>query len=337
MNHPGSPRQRTGSKSWRHLVAALAVTILTLGAGGGPEEELARAQELLDGGNAAAARVVVDGVLKRQAKNASALVMRSTANFMLGDTESGRRDLTRALKLDPSIRQAWLNSAALELSEGDYQAALEAFLRARELDPAAPENELNIGAVLLLQGELEAANESFRAYLERNPESADASYLVASNYAMAGYSGVAIQQLGRAIELDERSRRRARSDPNFSALASSQEFQQILATDAYQPPAGAHRAEQVLPAPYAGAESESLTAVLDALQLAGHPFDPQIEVTPHWTLIWAEARIRLSPAADGGTRLQLSAPAERFTPTEWRSWVEGLLGQVAVQLQTRFR
>ena len=70
---------------------------------------------------------------------------------MLGDMEPGRRDLDRALELDPELRQGWLNRAALAVAEERYADAVAAFRRAEALDPAAPENDLNVGTAQLLQ------------------------------------------------------------------------------------------------------------------------------------------------------------------------------------------
>ena len=94
---------------------------------------------------------------------ARALLLRSTALFMLGRIEPGRRDLEEALAKDPNLRQAWLNRAALDIADGDLDRALEALGRARALDPQAADTDLNIGAVLLMQGKVAEA----APYLER--------------------------------------------------------------------------------------------------------------------------------------------------------------------------
>jgi tetratricopeptide (TPR) repeat protein len=294
----------------------------------------AAARELIEAGQPAAAAAFLDSWLQTHPRDADALLQRSTARFMLDEMESGRRDLERALELDPTLRQGWLNRAALDLADGDQAAALEAFRRAEALDPAASDNSLNIGAVLLLQGDLDGASQRFARYLDTQAGTAEASYLVASNYALAGYVGLSLGHLRRAIELDERSRLRARNDPNFSGLADSGQFQQLLLTDGYTPPPGAHLAVQQFEAAYDGAQGPLLGAVLDALQTSGQPYDPRIEVNPDWALIWSEMRIKVT-ALEGRGQVELSAPAERFTPEQWRQKSTALLRQVAVQLVAR--
>ena len=101
-------------------------------------EQLAQAQELLDGGDPSAALEILDRLVKRKPPSAQAYLLRSTALFMVGDLDKGRRDLDRSLEIDPRLRQAWLNRAALDLANQSYPEALEALETAKALDPAAP-------------------------------------------------------------------------------------------------------------------------------------------------------------------------------------------------------
>lgn len=304
---------------------------LAAAAGGAPLED---AQRLLDELQPEAAIELLDPWIESHPEDAEALLLRSTARFVLADMDGGRNDLDRALQFDPGLRQGWLNRAALDVAEENLDAALAAFRRAEQLDPAAEDNSLNIGAVLLLTGDLDAASRRFATYLEARGGAAEARYLVATNYALAGYVGLSLEHLRRAVVLDERSRLRARNDPNFAALAGNRQFQQLLLTDGYTPPPGAHRSVRRFRAAYEGADGPLLRAVLDALQTSGLPYDPRIEVTPDWALVWSDLRIKVARAGGGG-EVQLSAPAERFTPESWRRRSEQLFDQIAVQLYAR--
>lgn len=281
---------------------------------------LAQAQELLEADRPDEAVSLLDGVLREQPKSAEALLLRSTARIMLGDFEAGRGDLERSLDLDPEQRQGWLNLGAMHVAEQRYDEALQAFERAERLLPGAPENDLNIGAVRLLKGELEPASERFAAYLgSRAGKSAEGYYLVATNYAMAGYAALAVRHLKRAIELEERIRLRVRTDPNFSELRKRPELQRVLATDPWRPPAGAYVASRTFDAPYQRGEGRLLRAVLDTLQLSSLPFDSRVEVTDGWALIWGDLRIKVTHGAEEGRgKVEVSAEADRFTPAQWR-------------------
>ena len=87
--------------------------------------------------------------------------------------------------------------------------------------------------------------------------------------------------------LNERSRLRARTDPNFAQLANTPQLQDLLAADSWTSPAGALHAKQIYAVAYDG-NGKLLNAVLTSLQLLKEPFDPRVEVTPNWALIWAE-------------------------------------------------
>ncbi len=300
-------------------------------------EQLAQAQELLDGGDPSAALEILDELVKKKPPSAQAYLLRSTALFMVGDLDKGRRDLDRSLEIDPRLRQAWLNRAALDLANQRYPEALEALEEAKALDPEAPDNDLNIGAVELLQGNLQEASNYFRAYLGNNATSAESFYLVSTNYAMAGYAGPAIEHLRQAIALDEKSRLRARTDPNFRELESNPRFVEILSNDAYRVPPGAYQRIFEVATPFEGTDSVLLQSVLDALQFSNQPFDRRVEVTPEWALIWGQMRIKLTNGSDGKGQIQLSAPANQFTPAQWQQQSDALIQEIKVRLTTRSR
>ena len=297
-----------------------------------PAESLAAAQALIDAGDPDGALRLVDPILKRDKKNAAALLIRSTAECMVGDVEPCKQDLDRALALDPKLRRGWLNLSALAIAESRWDDALRALAKAEALDPAAPDNAINRGAVYLLKGDLEPATADFRRHLERQPGNAEGWYLVATNYANAGYAALAIEHLAKAIALDERARVRARADPNFGELAANRTFQDLLATDSWRPPPGTATAERTFKSRYVGSESPILVAVLNVLQLSGAPLDPRVEVTADWALFWAQYRIKLVRNTDDSTTVRLfSLPAHYFAPT-WESSTAEFFRAVEMQL-----
>jgi tetratricopeptide (TPR) repeat protein len=299
--------------------------------------ELSTASELLENSRPEEALGLLDKWLKKRPKDPRALLLRSSAHFMIGNLNDGKRDLNRSIESDPTNRQAWINRAALELADEDYPGALESLGRAEMLDGSAADNSLNIGAVLLLLNRFEEAADRFKDYLARSPGNAEARYLVASNYAMRGFAQPAIVNLRRAIALDERVRRKARTDPNFAPLNESSAYQDLLNTDTFQYARGTEVTKQTYDSPYLAAQSPVLDAVISSLQLAGQSFDPQVEVAPKWALIWGDMRIKVSDDGAGGTLLELSAPPGRFSAGQWQALSERLLRGVTVQLHTRDR
>ncbi len=280
------------------------------------EARLAMAQRFLDQGQATQALEVLGNVLKKDKKNAQALFLRSTARIMEGDLGNGFKDLQQALKIDPGLRQGWLNLAGLEIAEGRFNAAYEALLEARKLDPSAPDNDLNLGAVLVMQGELDLAADHFERYLKTRATSAEAHFLVATNYALAGTEKPALEHLRSAIEIDERYRLRAREDERFLGL-SSLDYKVLLNTDLYAVPKGAHQVAAAFKVSYRQSDNKLLYAVLDALKQLGEVYDPKIEANARWALIWAEMRIKVTNQSDGTGVVRLSAPADHFTDDDW--------------------
>jgi tetratricopeptide (TPR) repeat protein len=317
------------------LAVLAAVAVAPCRAAAAPQNgaaELAAVQELLDAERPEEALARLEPILARNPDQAGALLARGTARLMLGQVEGGRHDLERSLALDPEARRGWLTLAGLEVAEERYDRALAAFRRAEQLDPRALDNDLNIGAVLLIQGQLRPASERFAAYLSEAGDSADAAYLVATNYALAGYAALAIQHLRRAAELDERSRLRARSDPNFRDLLASSGFAELMATDTYRPPEGAYTAARTFATRYRPDGSGLLAAVIEALQIAGTSFDPRVEVSDRWALIWGDVRIKVTNTVGGQGLVQLSAPADRMTPGERSGRTERLFRDVTARL-----
>lgn len=314
------------------VLLGVLVAASPLAAGG--TNDLAQAQELLDAGQVEPAVTLLDGFLARYPGDPQALLLRSTGRFILGLRQEGKKDLDDALELDPTLRQGWLNRAAVDLSERRYEDAYQALLRARDLDPSATDNHLNLGAVLLLMGRLEAAGKSFSDYLSLHTNSAQAYYLVASNYSLAGYAALALEHLKRAVTLDEKTRMQARTDPNFTTLAEDPRLQQVLNTDSYRPPAGYYVAGRDYPVAY-DAGGTLLAAVLDALTAMKLSYEPRIESAPQWALIWGELRIRVGNTPDGLGRIDLSARPDQFPPRQWQALTESLFRQVSLQLALR--
>lgn len=280
-------------------------------------QKLSRAEALLESGQPESALELLDATLAKGKPNADALLLRSTGRIMMGNVQGGIDDLRRATKVNPKLRQAWLNLAGIEIAQRRFESGYEALLKAQALDPAAADNDLNLGAVLLMLGRQAEASDHFVRYLEQEGSSADAFYSVASNYALAGIAASAVSYLERAVALNERLRLRARSDDRFLSL-DDPAYERLIATDSYRPPADAHTAAAAFAVPYDVDDTRLLYAVLGALRSLQIPYDPQIEATRNWALVWADLRIKVSNQSNGTGVVRLSAPADRYTADSWQ-------------------
>jgi tetratricopeptide (TPR) repeat protein len=321
----------------RKQVAAIILLglISTVAFGKEPRFLPTQIQAMLDAGQIDEALESLNRRLKKSPGDADALFLRSTALIMDGNLSAGRRDLAACLEIDPTRRSAWLNRAALDLAEADYAAAVEAFVRAEALDPEAPDNSLNIGAALLFKGDRDQASQRFQKYLQANPDNAGAYYLVAANYAMAARPELAVPLLSRAVQLDEKTRLRARTDANFAVLADNSDFQELLNTDSYRPGNGAPTAVRSFDHPYTGRDSRVLEATLTALQRAGYPISSGVEVTPLWALIWSDVRIKIAANENAGTDVMLSAEPGVFNSVRWKAKTDEIFRRITLELHSR--
>jgi tetratricopeptide (TPR) repeat protein len=299
-----------------------------------PEEvaTLARAEAQLAAGDAAGVLTAVAPLLARQPRQPRALYLRGTARCMEGQTAACRADLEQAVALDPLLRPAWLNLAGLAVADKRWDDALAAFTRAEGLDPAAADNDLNLGATLLLAGRLQEAAQRFERYAARDPRAAEARFRIAKNYALAGYAALAARELERAIALDETSRVRARFDPNFADLLVHPAFVPILEVDRYQVPAGYLVERRSFDRPYDGPTGKLLAAVLDTVQLSGRRFDPRVDATANWAVLWTDFRVKIATATDGRGVVELTAPPTAFTPATWQQETARFYAEVARRL-----
>lgn len=304
----------------------------SIGAAAAPDARFQPVRDLLDQGEPARALEQLRKIDGGRATAPESLVLRGMARIMLGEIEPGARDLEAALGQDPTLREAWMNLAGLDIVEGKYDDALDRLQRAHALDPEAPDGLLNLGAVLMLMGRKAEAKTYFDRYLEIQGGSAEAHYLVAVNYAIGRVDHLAVETLGEAIGLDERLRLRARRDDRFLAL-DSLEYRVLLNTDSYQPPPTHHQVAAAFGARYESRENRLLYAVLQALREIDVAYDPEVESNARWALVWGnELRVKIYNQENGTGVVSLSAPPSRFSEDEWQRASQSIFRAIHAQL-----
>lgn len=302
---------------------------------------LAQAQALIDAGEPDRALPLIEQAVGRGKLRGQALLLRSTARFMLGEHDLATADLRQALAAEPSLRQGWLNLAAVEMAVERWDAAYQALVKAQQLDPAALDNDLNLGAVQLLRGQRAAAEQHFDRYLAAHATEPEAFYKVASNYAVSNDPTSAIKLLQQSVALDERVRMRIRGDSHFAYYQSAivgDAFRRLLNTDVHVPPTDALRASAGFPDPYDSQDRLLLNATLAALREERIPHEPTIEAADHWALIWGVVRIKIASQDDGTGVISVTAPAGRMAAAEFHRTTQRLFRAVHDRLAVmRFR
>ncbi len=272
-------------------------------------------QQMLDAEQPGRALEMLAKMIKGK-PTAEQLMLRGTARLMLGEIKAGAADLENSLAKDPTLRQSWVNLGGLEIAEGNYAAAEKDFRKAYQLAPHLPDSHLNLGATLMLLDRGAEAKTHFEKYLQLEGGSAEAYYLVATNYAIGDVEHLAIEALEAAISQDEKMRLRARRDGRFVAM-DSLEYRVLLNTDNFVPPPGSHQVEAAFRQPYSQQDGELLYAVLEALRSLGIHYDPEVEAAAKWAIVWGDLRIKLRNQVSGTGVVALSAAPDRYTADEF--------------------
>jgi tetratricopeptide (TPR) repeat protein len=130
-------------------------------------------------------------------------------NLGLAYTVSGRvkqaeEAYLKALELDPTLVQAWVNLGGVRLMRWEFQGCLEANRRAAEIRDDLPIVHYNMGQAYLYLNDPEQLVHCNERVLELDRDHAAAHYYTAVGYLALDNMGAAERHLGRAIELGHR-------------------------------------------------------------------------------------------------------------------------------------
>jgi tetratricopeptide (TPR) repeat protein len=138
----------------------------------------------------------------RRARHALRAFDASRARFDSQDFSGARKELEKAIALDPehALAHRWLG--VLMVREQNFSGAAEHLERALALDPGLPDGWMDLGAVYYLQRDLNKAGACYRAVVEAQPDSAPARGNLGIVLKDAGRLDEALVHLRRAHELD---------------------------------------------------------------------------------------------------------------------------------------
>jgi tetratricopeptide (TPR) repeat protein len=88
----------------------------------------------------------------------------------LGDFETARRMLDRAVTLNPSSGKAWFVFGLVAEERRDWAASITAYRRALAAQPDFAEAAVNLGIALQERGELADARQAYRDALKIRPD-----------------------------------------------------------------------------------------------------------------------------------------------------------------------
>jgi tetratricopeptide (TPR) repeat protein len=122
---------------------------------------------------------------------------------------------------------------------GQQAAAVDAYRRAIVLEPTRSEYHNGLGLAFYRQSDLNAALIEFTRATEIDPGDASARYNEACALALLGRKDEALYSLREAVQLEPRLSEQARVDKDFGSISKLVGFQEIIAAEASDEPAGA--------------------------------------------------------------------------------------------------
>jgi tetratricopeptide (TPR) repeat protein len=169
------------------------------------DELLARAVELHQGGQFAAAARLYQQMLNGEPENVDALHLYGVLRHQQGDHAKAVELIGRAVALRPSVTAFHANLAEAYRALGQFERAGGCCRTAIRLWPNYPEAHSNLGLALQGQGKHDEAVAQFHRALELRPEMTAAHSNLAISLRELGRHDEALEHFRRAVELDPQS------------------------------------------------------------------------------------------------------------------------------------
>ncbi len=136
---------------------------------------------------------------------ATARLERGVGHLQRGEYERAAAEFTAALRLDPTLADAYANRGEANRLAGDYEQALADYDNAHLLDPTNARILFNRGMVHWILGQVESAIADYSACLRLDASNALAWTNRGSAHADKGDLNSALADFGRALQLDPSS------------------------------------------------------------------------------------------------------------------------------------
>jgi tetratricopeptide (TPR) repeat protein len=173
------------------------------------------------------------------------------AYHQLQQLDQARKSYERALKLKPDYAEAVNNLGTIYYAKKSYRRAVSQYLKALRLNPNnAASIYSNLGTAYFARKKYEEATMAYSKAMSLDPdvferrssygtlledrnveERAKFHYYLAKMYAKAGRNELALQNLRKALEEGFKERKKINEDPEFDAMRSTPEFQELLTAE----------------------------------------------------------------------------------------------------------
>ncbi len=102
-----------------HSIILCSIFLVLSGCGWLPSSKMERAKRLIDEGQFTKAIEIIDQVVRKDARNATALALRGQATERIHGYEAALKDFEAALEIDPNLLEAWIGKSNLLARRGD--------------------------------------------------------------------------------------------------------------------------------------------------------------------------------------------------------------------------
>jgi len=169
-----------------------------------------------------------DKALELKPNDPEALVNRGVAYDALGQHKRAIQDYDKALELKPDFPEGLVNRGNAYACLGDQERAIQDYDRALELKPDYPKALYNRGIAYTELGQHQRAIQDYDRALELKPDYPSPRYNMACVYSLINRPDGAVKWLKEAIDLDEKCRDEAKSDPEFDNIRDDPRFKELV-------------------------------------------------------------------------------------------------------------
>ena len=195
-------------------------------------------------------REAIDFYKPQAEKNAVLANKTGIAYHQLQDLRNAEKYYKRAIKLNPKYAEAVNNLGTVYYAKRSYRRAVKQYQKALRLSPYSASILTNLGTAYFARKKYDDATKAYEQAVAIDPdifeqhsnqgvmvqertveERAGYFYILAKTCAKAGMTDRSLQYIRKALENGFKDRDKFKAEPEFSALQSNLEFQQILATE----------------------------------------------------------------------------------------------------------
>ncbi len=163
--------------------------------------KLAEAMAHQKAGRHAEAQKIYKAILADHPDHPDALHLYGLTRHQLGDHETARKSIERAIRLKPDAAFFHVNLGNVQMAAGDLDGAVKTYRRALSLKPESVSAQVNLASVLRRRGRMAEAAEAYQAALKLQPDRASLHHSLGDVLRDLGRQSGAIKCYQKALSI----------------------------------------------------------------------------------------------------------------------------------------